>query len=206
MLRGKFFIFSYLSGSLNNSWHLVPSLVLEGAKKGYEGRFFFFFPFISIRLKNVLSSSEQGAKKSLLFYYLYRQMVGGGCVLSQWVPFRVRSRALGLLSWFIVPGVYFQHCSVVLHEANRSSVVFTFVLVLITQLCQTPHTLVVGLVYRICHSPASSIVSQTATWMASSFFLVLPDISDHAVLISGGESNLLTSFIQLWFGVFSVLV
>jgi len=45
MLRGNFFIFSYLSGSLNNSWHLVPSLVLEGARKGYEGRFFFLsFP------------------------------------------------------------------------------------------------------------------------------------------------------------------
>ena len=35
---------------------------------------------------------------------------------------------MGLLSRFIVPGVYFQLCSVVLHEANRSSVVFTFVL------------------------------------------------------------------------------
>ena len=40
-----FFIFSYLSGSLNNSWHLVPSLVLGGARKGYEGPFvFLLFP------------------------------------------------------------------------------------------------------------------------------------------------------------------
>jgi len=38
---GEFFFIFYLSGSLNNSWHLVPSLVLEGARKGYEeGRFF----------------------------------------------------------------------------------------------------------------------------------------------------------------------
>ena len=124
--REFFFIFSCLSGSLNNSWHLVPSLVLEGARIGYEGRFFsLLFP---LDWRTSLSSSEQGAKKSLLFYYLYRQMVGGGCVLSQWVPFRVRIRAVGLLSWFIVPGVYFQLCSVVLHEANRSSVVFMFVL------------------------------------------------------------------------------
>jgi hypothetical protein len=42
---GRIFIFSYLSGSLNNSWHLVPPLVLEGARKGYEGNFFFLlFP------------------------------------------------------------------------------------------------------------------------------------------------------------------
>jgi len=134
-----------------------------------------------------LSSSEQGAKKSLLFYYLYGQMVGGGCVLSQWVPFRVRSRAVGLLSWFIVPGVYFQLCSVVLHEANRSSVVFTFVL---QRVSANNPTLPNATHFR--GWPRESCLSHTGfeycfTDGYLNGFVVFPgpsrQISDHAVLI-----------------------
>lgn len=113
----------------------------------------------------------------------------------------VRSRAVGLLSSFIVPGVYFQLCSIVLHEPNRSSFVFTFVLQRVSA-----NNLALPNAPYFGGWPYVSYLSLTVfeycfTDGHLNGFVVFPSpsrqISDHAVFNSFGDSNLLTNSIKL---------